>query len=842
MRKGDGTLKAVIMAGGEGARLRPLTCDLPKPMVPIMSRPMMEYIVELLAEHGIKEMAVTLQYLPEKIKKHFGNGDEFGVQITYFLEDEPLGTAGSVKNAASFLDETFLVISGDCLTDINLTEAIDFHRQCRSMATIVLNPQENPLEYGIVVVDDKGWITRFLEKPRWGEVFSDTVNTGIYILEPEVLEFIPPKTNYDFSKNLFPLLLEQGKPMFGKVVDNYWCDIGSVEQYRQAHYDVLDGKVKLNLEAEKKDGIWISAGVEIHAESRVHSPAFLGKGTRIGYDAEVGPYSCLGADNYLSGRASIKKGVTWSGVYLGKKSVVRGGVLGAKTVLKEKAEVFEGAVVGSDSLVEAQATVRPGVRIWPYKVVESGATVQDNLIWSERANRNLFGTNGVKCLANVDLTMENMVRLGSSFASTQGVGSYILTGSDGHSCSNLLKSALVVGLQACGSHVLDIEETLAPVVRMALAGSDALAGVYISQTGEEGGSKICFYDCDGLVISQSQERKIEQIYWRNDFPRSGNVDLGKVYPDRVWRERYREALLKEAPLESIKNKGFSLFWLAPSPALLGLFHPILLQLNCQVTVWYSEELGSLSLEEDGRSGKRVVQQELKRAFKAGKYDLGFYLEPDGEAIKLIDERGQLFPEELYQALLTTLLLQEEDTKKLVLPLSSSRVHEEMAGQKQVGILHSKSSPRDLQEKIREVNRASGKSASFHPTGFLQVDCVAALLRLLGYLSGQDDSLSRMIEKVPGIHLKQKEVFCPWNEKGRVMRRLSQELPGDALWVEMTDGIKVFHPEGWALVLPDPEKPSYRVYSEGFTEEIADSLSDFYADRVKDYRADNRADK
>ncbi|HAA33843.1 MAG TPA: nucleotidyltransferase, partial [Firmicutes bacterium] len=164
-------MKAVIMAGGEGARLRPLTCDRPKPMVPLMEKPMMEYIVELLVDHDIHNLAVTLQYLPENIMDYFGEKSPLGANFTYFLEEEPLGTAGSVKNAASFLDETFLVISGDCLTDINLSEALEFHRKKNALATIILTPQENPLEYGVVMVNDEGRIIRFLEKPRWGEVF-----------------------------------------------------------------------------------------------------------------------------------------------------------------------------------------------------------------------------------------------------------------------------------------------------------------------------------------------------------------------------------------------------------------------------------------------------------------------------------------------------------------------------------------------------------------------------------------------------------------------------------------------------------------------------------------------
>lgn len=196
-------MKSVIMAGGEGTRLRPLTCNIPKPMVPVVNKPVMEHIIELLRKYNLTDIAVTLQYLPNIIKNYFSDGREFDVNLRYYVEDKPMGTAGSVKNAEDFLDDTFVVISGDALTDIDLKKAIDFHFSKKSMATLVLKKVEIPLEYGVVVTDEDGRITRFLEKPSWGEVFSDTVNTGIYILSPEVLKYYNKNEIFDFSKDLF---------------------------------------------------------------------------------------------------------------------------------------------------------------------------------------------------------------------------------------------------------------------------------------------------------------------------------------------------------------------------------------------------------------------------------------------------------------------------------------------------------------------------------------------------------------------------------------------------------------------------------------------------------------
>ena len=212
-------MKAVVMAGGKGTRLRPLTCDRPKPMVPVVNRPMLEHVIDLLRLHGFCDIIATLYYMPEVIQDYFGGGDRFGVRMHYAIEDTPLGTAGSVKACERYLDSTFLVISGDALTDIDLSAAVEFHKAKGAIATIVLTHVTSPLEYGVVITDDDGRITRFLEKPSWSEVFSDTVNTGIYVLEPEALRLFGAGQNFDFSKNLFPMILKKGLPLFGYVAE-----------------------------------------------------------------------------------------------------------------------------------------------------------------------------------------------------------------------------------------------------------------------------------------------------------------------------------------------------------------------------------------------------------------------------------------------------------------------------------------------------------------------------------------------------------------------------------------------------------------------------------------------
>jgi mannose-1-phosphate guanylyltransferase/phosphomannomutase len=279
-------------------------------MLGLVNRPMMEHIINLLRRHGIDEIVVTVAFLSNTIQTYFGDGSEFGVQIHYASEETPLGTAGSVRNAMDHLDERFLVISGDVLTDIDLGQIIAFHDDNKAMATIGLVHVENPLEFGIVITREDGSIERFLEKPTWGQVFSDTINTGIFVLEPEIFDYIAPDRSVDFSSEVFPALLDDGRPLFGAVADGYWEDVGTLEAYVGAHKDILDGKVQLDIPGfELRPGVWVGEGADVHPGAEIVGPAVVGDNCRIEDGARLGAYSVLGANVRVRGDASLERTV-----------------------------------------------------------------------------------------------------------------------------------------------------------------------------------------------------------------------------------------------------------------------------------------------------------------------------------------------------------------------------------------------------------------------------------------------------------------------------------------------------------------------------------------------------
>ncbi len=818
-------MKAVIMAGGEGSRLRPLTCDRPKPMVPVMNRPLMEYSVELLKEHGVRDIKVTLQYQPEQIIEHFGDGCKFGVELHYFIEDHPLGTAGSVKNASSQLDETFIVISGDALTDFNLTQAVEFHRLKGAAATLVLTAVNNPLEYGVVLIDDQGKIKRFLEKPGWSEVFSDTVNTGIYILEPEVLDLIPPGQDVDFSKDVFPRMLKQNLPLLGCVLDGFWCDIGDLREYCRAHRRVLQGKVKLNINAaELEQGIWAEKGVTVSPLARLTGPVYLGKGCSIEAGARIMEETVLGSYTLVGERATVKRGITWERACLGKGSALRGGVLCTAARLAPRAAVFEEAVVGDRSMVQEGAVIKPGVKVWPAKSVESGVILQDSLIWGDKISRTIFGQDGIRGEVNRSLTPEMAARLGAVYGSLDSREAVLVSSSRHPSCV-MIKQALVSGLLSAGAAVLDAGELISPIVRRAICLLKVQGGVHVSACDEKGiDLRIRFWDQAGLPLTRSQERKIEQLYFREDFNRPPGEEAGEALSLPDLAQLYLQEILGNVTVDKIARAGFRVAAGYLSPYLQRLMAPLWQRLHCTIIAINHGGAGWPGSLRQGRL--QIRSQEMSRLVRHNNASLGVIFDREGEQLHLFDETGRAISGDLYTALWSLLAFREERQGPVAIPVNVTQAVEKLAKRYRGRVLRAKATPRSLMElglrEQQEQRRVCSPAA-------LSFDGLAALVYLLDFLAAHDLTLSGLLKEIPAIKILERETPCPWAHKGRVMRRLVQEASRHK--TEMIDGLKIYHPEGWALILPDPERPSYHVYGEGYSEEISASLTDFYINRI-----------
>ncbi|MCL4499697.1 MAG: mannose-1-phosphate guanyltransferase [Chloroflexi bacterium] len=810
-------MKAVLMAGGEGSRLRPLTILRPKPMVPIVNKPVMEHVLALLKRHGITEVIVTVQYLASLIEDYFGDGSSLGMHITYSVEEVPLGTAGSVKKAQDQLDETFLVISADALTDFDLGSIIDFHRSHRSTATLTLYHVPNPLEYGVVIIDDEGRIRQFLEKPSWGEVFSDTVNTGIYVLEPSIFDYYEAGKPVDFSQDVFPQLLRNKDQLFGFVASGYWCDVGNIQEYMRANADVLQGKVNVgSLGRELGNGIFCeSDDVEIAPDAQLYGPVWLGESCKIKGGVIIRGPSVIRDFSIIDSRAQIDRSVIWRNSYIGERAEVRGAIIGRQCSLKSKSMVFEGAVIGDQTIVGEGAIIQPGVKIWPDKEIETGATLSTSLIWGSQGRRALFGKWGVTGLVNIDLTPEFGARLGAAYGSTLPKGSNVIVNRDVHRSPRMIKRALVSGLPSTGINVVDIKSMPIPVARFITRNTSAIGGVHVRLSPFDNRViDIKIFDSQGLDLDRKAERKIENLFFREDVRRVYLDEVGTISEQPYLADDYGRAFLEKINIDALRRLPDHALVLdyAHSPASAILL-PIWTRLGSEVVTLNSSLLDERPMQRPEDFDLALNQLAvITRSLRA---QLGVRLDAGGEHIFVVDNYGERVDGWNLLAAVASMALRERHGGKLAVPVTAPNMFERIAARFGGTVVRTKADASSLMHAaardgvvLAGDNRGGIIFPEFHPA----MDGLFALVKLLELVATQEVSLSAELADLPGYHTADTTVPCPWENKGKVMRLLSQQYQADG--AQNVDGVRIgFGESEWVLVLPDVDRPLFHVIAE-----------------------------
>ena len=828
-------MRAVLMAGGSGTRLRPLTCDLPKPMVPVLNRPIAEHIINLLKRHNITEIIATLHYLPDVMRDYFQDGSEFGVQMTYAVEeDQPLGTSGCVKNIAELLDSTFLVISGDSITDFNLTEAIRYHKQKQSKATLILTHVPDPMEFGVVITDKDGRIRRFLEKPSSGEIFSDTVNTGTYILEPEVLDYLRENEESDFSKDLFPLLIEKDEPMYGFIAEGYWCDVGHLDAYRDAQYDGLHKKVKLEFPYEERSpGLWIGQNTYIDPTANIETPVLIGNNCRIGPRVQIDGGSVIGDNVTIAADADIKRPVIWNGAIIGEEAHLRACVAARGVRVDRRAHVLEGAVVGPLSSVGEEAQVSPNVRVWPSKKIEAGATLNINLIWGQSAQRNLFGQRGVSGLANIDITPEFAVKLGAAYGSTLKPGSSVTVSRDQRSISRMVSRSLIAGLMSVGVHIHNLEATAIPLARAIIPTLSVAGGIHVRLHPERADSMLIeFFDEKGINISKPREKKIEGAYFKEDFRRAQIQEIGNMaYPSQVlelYNNAYESNLNTQAIYHSRAKVVIDYVY-----AVAGAVLPQLLaKYGCDAVVLNA----SLNQTPPGNEERENLLLQLGHVVEALRANFGVQVAANGEQLILVDEAGNLIRGENLTAVMVDMMLTGNPRSTVVVPVHCSGAVEQIARRHDGKVVRTKANPTALMEACQAYpNVAIGGSGEMgfifpqlHP-GFDAMFCIGKLIEMLTL---QERSLAHIRSEIPRVAHRQYSLRCPWTVKGALMRHLVEIHPAENL--ELIDGVKIFDrgSDSWVLVLPDAGEPLVHIFANSNDPDWVDEHLREYRHRIQ----------
>ncbi len=816
-------MKAVIMAGGEGTRLRPLTCNRPKPMVPVVNKPVMEHIIDLLKKHNLTDIAVTLQYMPELIKEFFHDGNEFGVNMRYYIEQTPLGTAGSVKNAEEFLNDTFVVISGDALTDIDLSKAIEFHFNKGSIATLILKRVDVPLEYGVVVTNDEGRITRFLEKPSWGEVFSDTVNTGIYILSPEVLGYFNKNEMFDFSKDLFPILLKEEKPIYGFITEDYWCDIGDLRAYNQVHMDILDGKVKVVIPGKEiREGVWVDEGTEYDNEAVIHSPCVIGKNTRIKKSAIINSYSVIGDFNIINERSGIKRSILWKNCIVDRNVQIRVSVICNKVHMKDNTSTFENSVIGDSTVLKDNVIIKPNIKVWPDKMIDEGAEVNSNLVWGSKYTRSIFGNRGIAGEINVDITPEYASKLGAAYGAIFKGKAKIGVSCDDSSSAQMLRISFISGLLSAGIEVYDFGKMLLPITRSAIRFYKNDGGIHISTSTDYAGRLfVDFLNKNGSNIERGIERKIENAFVREDFSRCEGDCIKEIKVISDYSKFYQMSIINNVISDKIK---YRIVLSSRSNFITGTMSELLKGLGSEVETYNVKLVNSKTMRQSQLPNDvRLFTNHVKM----GGFDLGVSIEDTSEKMMLIDNKGRIITEDMFIALISLIFFKKVQGGTVVVPISASNVVEKLAGENNGKVIRTKTSTQDFMGKIlgSELKEEMLDQFTMH------FDAMAGLVKILDFMSINNYKLSDLVDMIPDFYISKSEVECPWESKGKVIRKIMQENNGEG--IETLEGVKVFQEGGWVLVLPDAEKPVCNVISESYSAEFAEELTNIYINKIRE---------
>ncbi len=822
------------MAGGEGTRLRPMTANQPKPLLPVVNRPIMEHVLRLLKRHGFDETVVTVQFLASLVRTYFGDGDELGMHLSYATEETPLGTAGSVKNAEEALrDDSFLVISGDALTDIDLTDVVRTHRERGALVTVCLTRVPDPLEFGIVVTGDDGRVERFLEKPTWGQVFTDTVNTGIYVMEPEVFAHVARGQSVDWAGDVFPALLRAGAPVYGHVAEGaYWEDVGTHESYLRAQADVLRRRVDVEIDGfEVAPSVWVGEGAEVDPDARVTGPACIGSYAKVEAGAELRELTVIGSNVVVKGGAVLERAVVHDNVFIGPQAVLRGCVVGKNTDVMRAARIEEGAVVGDECVVEEEAYLSYGVKVYPFKTIEAGAVVLTSVIWESRGTAPLFGPRGVSGLVNVELTPEYVVRLASAYATTLKKGDVVTTARDASRAARAFKRAVIAALTSSAIDVSDLEVTPLPLARFQTRRSTAVGGVVLRTTPDDPQSlDIAFLDADGADLSPAAQRRLERVFSRQEFRRAFPGEIAELsFPSRSI-ETYSQELLRAVDVRGVAEADLKIV-LDTAGGTAALVLPTLLGRLGVDVLTVSNRLDEQATTQTGMQHLAALRR-LGELVSSSRAAFGVRFDHMGERIALVDERGQVIDDDRALLVVLDLVAAEQRSGRVALPVTTTRVAEQVTSFHGCSVTWTSTSPDELSRVAGEgaVFAGDGRGGFVVPELSSSVDGLAAFVRLLGLVARTRLTLSQIDARIPHAHVVRQTVPTPWARKGMVMREVL-EAAGERA-VDTTDGVRVVEEDGrWALVLPDPAEAVTHLWAEGPTATAAERLLAQWAEVV-----------
>ncbi len=827
--------KAVMLAGGFGTRIQPLTHSIPKPMLPVVNLPMMEHTLNRLIEVGIDEVVILLYYKPEIIKNHFGDGSDRGIKIHYVLPDDDYGTAGAVGLAREYLDAPFIIVSGDLVTDFDFKKIFDYHESKNSKLTITLTSVENPLQFGVVIVNEEGKIEKFLEKPSWGEVFSDTINTGIYVIEPEILNYIPVKENFDFAKDLFPLLMKEGIDLMGYNAHGYWRDVGNPDSYREVHDDILNERLHFKIpgrKVEMTDGtLWLTGdsridkSIEIVGNVVIGDNVAIGKGTRL-VNTVIG-------DNVTIGEWShIRNSVLWHDIKIGKKFVLDNGVICNDNVIDDNVTAKAGLILAEGCTVGKLVRFEQDVTIWPYKEIEPAAIVNRNVVWGNKYKNSIFQYGSVVGKSNVELSCEMATKLAEAYAAQLPQGTTVMVGRDHDKSSRMIKRAFLGGLLSAGINVIDLKSVPPAVTRFAISRHPAIVGgAYVRRNiYDPTSTEINFFNEEGLRIDNNTAKSIEKAFFNEKFRRVEFTKIGFIHESLDWREcyDYRQAVEQAVNQKILRSKKIRVAIDLMHGITGDVFPKILSDIGLDnITLNAHPETKSFSSLENLVEKSKT---DLSRMVPTLGLDAGFAIFSGGQRLAIVCDKGNFFDKIEGLSIVLHLLNLEAASQgrkmKVFLPTWAPDIVKYENLEIERGVYSNFRA-----EKLREYDLIATIDGNFAFTDFtLHRDAMYATLKILELLIKHDVKLSELGAKIHPFYYRSEKVPCPQAKKGTMMRRfieLAKEKKHSTV-----DGVKIWENEtDWVLMIPDSHGDFLNLYFQANDEEAGERLYRKYIDLI-----------
>ena len=829
-------MKAVVMAGGFGSRIQPLTHSTPKPMLPLLNRPMMEHTMIKLRDLGISEFVILLYYKPQIIKEYFKDGSDFGMKIEYITPDDDFGTAGALKKAGWLLkDDNFIIVSGDVVCDFDFEKIFAFHKEKNSKLTITLTKVENPLQFGVVITDKDGQIEKFLEKPSWGEVFSDTINTGIYILEPEILEMIPENENYDFGKNLFPALMQSDITLWGYDAKGYWRDVGNPESYREVYEDIFNVRVSLaqNFQTKKyPDGtLYMDELVELDPTVEIIGDVYIAKDVKIGKNVKL-KNSVIGVQSTIGERSKINNSIIWQNVTVGKNGHFDSCVICNDNKIGKNVTAKAGLILAEGCEVGELVSFEKDIIIWPNKKIEPASIISNTLVLRSKYKNSIFEAGKVTGKTNIELSCDMTTKLAEALASQLPIGSEVMLSRDYHKSSLMLQRAFMSGLMSAGISVIDTKGTPISVMRYDLYNSKHIvAGVHFMQDIDPSNTKILFFSEDALYIDSNLAKTIEKAFFKEEFRRVDFQQIGQIQDANHAYTRYKKAIYHAFDQQLFKRDNFRIAVDLTHGMLSRVYPEILNYLginNILINAYQNEQ----RLKNQDNMIKKS-KSDIAKMVKNLELDIGFVIYPSGQKLTLVCDEGIALDRQL--GLLSVLYLYNLDSDKkrnVFLPVWAPDVMDQEF--KNLKITRGKYANFKAQ-KLKKFHLVATLEGSFAFTEFsLHRDSTYATLKIIQMLIDQNIKLSQVLKQIKPFYYNRLKVECTQPLKGKMMRKFLEDAKGKNS--SMVDGVKIWvDKNSWILMIPDQYTDNLNLYIQATDEKDGKAILNEYLQKIENWK-------